>query len=167
MKRHCLLSPLTTKVHVTAGRWHRIFFFFFFLRNDTQFSAKLCLAVCIQRPVKCCLHVWKVFFTSSSNHGSLCQITQDQKLEKAVTKRKKREYMPQKGSGGYAVLLALYRHSQVMWSPSRRVSLFDSAKSERRVSVQTAGSKGFMFKIELQAQAQHLCHKSFTVVSSR
>uniref|UniRef100_A0A3Q2Z2B7 Crossover junction endonuclease MUS81 n=1 Tax=Hippocampus comes TaxID=109280 RepID=A0A3Q2Z2B7_HIPCM len=63
----------------------------------------------------------------------------DQKLERAVTKRKKREYMPQKGSGGYAVLLALYRHSQ------------------------TAGSKGFMFKMELQAQAQHLCHKSFTV----
>ncbi|XP_051920219.1 crossover junction endonuclease MUS81 isoform X2 [Hippocampus zosterae] len=63
----------------------------------------------------------------------------DRKLERAVTKRKKREYMPQKGSGGYAVLLALYRDSQ------------------------TAGSKGFMFKIELQAQAQHLCHKSFTV----
>ncbi|KAM9834439.1 crossover junction endonuclease MUS81 [Syngnathus typhle] len=63
----------------------------------------------------------------------------DQKRERGATKRKKREYAPQKGSGGYAVLLTLYRHSQA------------------------AGSKGFMFKMELQTQAQHLCQKSFTV----
>ncbi|XP_077401353.1 structure-specific endonuclease subunit MUS81 isoform X2 [Vanacampus margaritifer] len=62
-----------------------------------------------------------------------------EKKAKGVTKRKKKEYAPQKGSGGYAVLLTLYRHSQ------------------------KAGSKGFMFKMELQAQAQHLCDKSFTV----
>ncbi|XP_061524738.1 crossover junction endonuclease MUS81 isoform X2 [Phycodurus eques] len=64
---------------------------------------------------------------------------QDQKRGRGVAKKRKREYAPQKGSGGYAVLLALYRHSQ------------------------TAGSKGFMFKMELQARAQHLCQKSFTV----
>ncbi|XP_077356145.1 structure-specific endonuclease subunit MUS81 [Festucalex cinctus] len=63
----------------------------------------------------------------------------EQKKGKGMTKRKKKEYAPQKGSGGYAVLLTLYRHSQ------------------------NAGSKGFMFKMELQAQAQHLCDKSFTV----
>ncbi|KAM9717342.1 crossover junction endonuclease MUS81 isoform 1-T1 [Menidia menidia] len=54
-------------------------------------------------------------------------------------KRKKREYVPQKRSGGYAVLLTLYRHTQ------------------------TPGSKGFMFKLELQTEAQPLCDKSFTV----
>ncbi|XP_013876683.1 crossover junction endonuclease MUS81 isoform X1 [Austrofundulus limnaeus] len=54
-------------------------------------------------------------------------------------KRKKRDYVPQKRSGGYAVLLALYRHSQI------------------------PGNKGFMFKMELQAEAQSLCNKSFTV----
>ncbi|XP_054609612.1 crossover junction endonuclease MUS81 [Dunckerocampus dactyliophorus] len=54
-------------------------------------------------------------------------------------KKKKKEYVPQKGSGGYAVMLTLYRQSQM------------------------PGSKGFMFKMELQAQAQHLCDKSFTV----
>ncbi|XP_061921538.1 crossover junction endonuclease MUS81 [Entelurus aequoreus] len=54
-------------------------------------------------------------------------------------KKKKREYVPQKGSGGYAVLLTLYRQSQML------------------------GSKGFMFKMELQAEAQHLCNKSFAV----
>ncbi|XP_061619967.1 crossover junction endonuclease MUS81 isoform X4 [Phyllopteryx taeniolatus] len=64
---------------------------------------------------------------------------QDQKRGRGVAKKRKREYAPQKGSGGYAVLLALYRHSQA------------------------AGSKGFMFKMELQDQAQHLCQKSFTV----
>ncbi|XP_036452480.1 crossover junction endonuclease MUS81 isoform X2 [Colossoma macropomum] len=53
--------------------------------------------------------------------------------------KKKREYVPQKRSGGYAVLLTLYRHSQV------------------------PGSKGFMFKNELQTEAQYLCDKSFTV----
>nr|XP_020479944.1 crossover junction endonuclease MUS81 isoform X2 [Monopterus albus] len=53
--------------------------------------------------------------------------------------RKKREYMPQRRSGGYAVLLTLYRQSQI------------------------PGSKGYMFKLELQAEAQLLCDKSFTV----
>ncbi|XP_034159889.2 crossover junction endonuclease MUS81 [Pangasianodon hypophthalmus] len=53
--------------------------------------------------------------------------------------KKKREYVPQKRSGAYAVLLTLYRHSQI---PS---------------------SKGFMFKNELQTEAQSLCDKSFTV----
>lgn len=55
--------------------------------------------------------------------------------------RKKRTYVPQKRSGGYAVLLALFRESQ------------------------NPGSKGFMFKMELQAEAQQFCDKSFTVVS--
>ncbi|XP_068163974.1 crossover junction endonuclease MUS81 [Antennarius striatus] len=54
-------------------------------------------------------------------------------------KRKKREYVPQKRSGGHAVLLTLYRQSQI------------------------PGSKGYMFKMELQTEAQHLCDKSFTV----
>ncbi|XP_044038846.1 crossover junction endonuclease MUS81 [Siniperca chuatsi] len=53
-------------------------------------------------------------------------------------RKKKREYMPQKRSGGYAVLLTLYRQSQI------------------------PGSKDYMFKMELQAEAQHLCDKSFT-----
>ncbi|XP_060887407.1 crossover junction endonuclease MUS81 [Labrus mixtus] len=53
-------------------------------------------------------------------------------------KKKKREYVPQKRSGGYAVLLALYRQSQI------------------------SGSKGFMFKMELQSEAQPFCDKSFT-----
>uniref|UniRef100_A0AAX7VGW5 Crossover junction endonuclease MUS81 n=1 Tax=Astatotilapia calliptera TaxID=8154 RepID=A0AAX7VGW5_ASTCA len=53
--------------------------------------------------------------------------------------KKKREYVPQKRSGGYAVLLTLYKETQV------------------------PGSKGYMFKMELQAEAQHLCDKSFTV----
>lgn len=56
-------------------------------------------------------------------------------------RKKKREYVPQKRSGGYAVLLALFRESK------------------------NPGSKGFMFKMELQAEAQHFCDKSFTVVS--
>lgn len=56
-------------------------------------------------------------------------------------RKKRREYVPQKRSGGYAVLLALYRESQI------------------------SGSKGFMFKMELQAEAQQYCDKSFTVVS--
>ncbi|XP_051755525.1 crossover junction endonuclease MUS81 isoform X2 [Ctenopharyngodon idella] len=53
--------------------------------------------------------------------------------------KKKREYVPQKRSGGYAVLLTLYRHTQM------------------------PGSKGFMFRNELQTEAQPLCDKSFTV----
>uniref|UniRef100_A0A667Z2D9 Crossover junction endonuclease MUS81 n=1 Tax=Myripristis murdjan TaxID=586833 RepID=A0A667Z2D9_9TELE len=61
------------------------------------------------------------------------------KVRGEAGKRKKREYVPQKRSGGYAVLLALYRQAQI------------------------PGSKGYMFKLELQAEAQHLCDKSFTV----
>uniref|UniRef100_A0A673HC70 Crossover junction endonuclease MUS81 n=1 Tax=Sinocyclocheilus rhinocerous TaxID=307959 RepID=A0A673HC70_9TELE len=53
--------------------------------------------------------------------------------------KKKRECVPQKRSGGYAVLLTLYRHTQM------------------------PGSKGFMFRNELQTEAQPLCEKSFTV----
>ncbi|XP_076828762.1 structure-specific endonuclease subunit MUS81 [Brachyhypopomus gauderio] len=53
--------------------------------------------------------------------------------------RKKREYVPQKRSGAYAVLLTLYRHAQL------------------------PDSKGFMFKNELQNEAQSLCDKSFSV----
>lgn len=53
--------------------------------------------------------------------------------------KKKREYVPQKRSGGYAVLLTLYRHTRM------------------------PGSKGFMFRNELQTEAQPLCDKSFTV----
>ncbi|KAM8747763.1 crossover junction endonuclease MUS81 [Acanthopagrus schlegelii] len=53
--------------------------------------------------------------------------------------KRKREYVPQKRSGGYAVLLALYRESQI------------------------PGGKGYMFKMELQTEAQPLCDKSFTV----
>ncbi|XP_076027742.1 structure-specific endonuclease subunit MUS81 [Genypterus blacodes] len=54
-------------------------------------------------------------------------------------RKKKREYVPQKRSGGYAVLLTLYRQSQI------------------------PDSKGYMFKLELQAEAQTLCDKSFTM----
>ncbi|XP_063757299.1 crossover junction endonuclease MUS81 isoform X2 [Eleginops maclovinus] len=63
----------------------------------------------------------------------------DQGKNKGGGRRKKREYIPQKRSGGYAVLLTLYRESQI------------------------PGSKGYMFKMELQAEAQQLCDKSFTV----
>uniref|UniRef100_A0A3Q1AT87 Crossover junction endonuclease MUS81 n=1 Tax=Amphiprion ocellaris TaxID=80972 RepID=A0A3Q1AT87_AMPOC len=58
---------------------------------------------------------------------------------KKKKKKKKREYVPQRRSGGYAVLLTLYRQSQI------------------------PGSKGFMFKLELQTEAQPLCDKSFAV----
>ncbi|XP_007578873.1 crossover junction endonuclease MUS81 isoform X2 [Poecilia formosa] len=54
-------------------------------------------------------------------------------------KKKKREYIPQQRSGGYAVLLTLYRQQQI------------------------PGSKGYMFKMELQSEAQPLCDKSFSV----
>lgn len=63
------------------------------------------------------------------------------KNERGGRKKKKKGYVPQKRSGGYAVLLALFRESQ------------------------NPGSKGFMFKMELQAEAQQFCDKSFTVVS--
>ncbi|XP_005813911.1 crossover junction endonuclease MUS81 [Xiphophorus maculatus] len=54
-------------------------------------------------------------------------------------KKKKRAYVPLQRSGGYAVLLALYRQQQI------------------------PGSKGYMFKMELQSEAQPLCDKSFSV----
>uniref|UniRef100_A0A671KJI4 Crossover junction endonuclease MUS81 n=1 Tax=Sinocyclocheilus anshuiensis TaxID=1608454 RepID=A0A671KJI4_9TELE len=60
-------------------------------------------------------------------------------VRKEKGSKKKREYVPQKRSGGYAVLLTLYRHTQM------------------------PGSKGFMFRNELQTEAQPLCEKSFTV----
>ncbi|XP_028994827.1 crossover junction endonuclease MUS81 [Betta splendens] len=54
-------------------------------------------------------------------------------------RKKNREYVPQQRSGGYAVLLTLFRESQI------------------------PGGKGYMFKMELQSEAQLLCDKSFTV----
>ncbi|XP_075425955.1 structure-specific endonuclease subunit MUS81 isoform X2 [Ascaphus truei] len=53
--------------------------------------------------------------------------------------KKQREYVPQKQSGGYAVLLTLYRNTK---SPSAR---------------------GYMSKAELQREAQPLCDKTFTL----
>uniref|UniRef100_A0A8C9RDE7 Crossover junction endonuclease MUS81 n=1 Tax=Scleropages formosus TaxID=113540 RepID=A0A8C9RDE7_SCLFO len=64
---------------------------------------------------------------------------QQRDRRKQIGGRKGRQYVPQKRSGGYAVLLTLYRHCQV------------------------PGNKGFMFKTELQREAQHLCDTSFTV----
>uniref|UniRef100_A0A8C5H4S2 Crossover junction endonuclease MUS81 n=1 Tax=Gouania willdenowi TaxID=441366 RepID=A0A8C5H4S2_GOUWI len=55
------------------------------------------------------------------------------------TMKKKKEYVPQRGSGGYAVLLALHRKSQVQ------------------------DGNAFMFKMELQTAAQPFCDKSFSV----
>ncbi|XP_034020137.1 crossover junction endonuclease MUS81 [Thalassophryne amazonica] len=55
------------------------------------------------------------------------------------TRRRKKDYVPQKRSGCYAVLLSLYRESQL------------------------ADGKGYMLKYELQTEAQHLCDKSLTV----
>ncbi|KAA0723047.1 Crossover junction endonuclease MUS81 [Triplophysa tibetana] len=60
-------------------------------------------------------------------------------VQKKNKTKKKREYVPLKRSGGYAALLTLYRHAQM------------------------PGSKGFMFRNELQTEAQPLCDKSFTV----
>uniref|UniRef100_A0A4W6C841 Crossover junction endonuclease MUS81 n=1 Tax=Lates calcarifer TaxID=8187 RepID=A0A4W6C841_LATCA len=71
----------------------------------------------------------------------LTQIMEKIKLfeSKCLRRKKKREYVPQKRSGGYAVLLTLYRQSQI------------------------PGSKGYMFKMELQTEAQLLSEKSFSV----
>ncbi|KAK7176951.1 hypothetical protein R3I93_001021 [Phoxinus phoxinus] len=74
----------------------------------------------------------------SGNLGEHMKRTQTEGRKEKGT-RKKREYVPQKRSGGYAVLLTLYRHTQI------------------------PGSKGFMFRNELQTEAQPLCDKSFTV----
>uniref|UniRef100_A0A8C1MAK6 Crossover junction endonuclease MUS81 n=1 Tax=Cyprinus carpio TaxID=7962 RepID=A0A8C1MAK6_CYPCA len=76
-------------------------------------------------------------------HGEGPQFSMEEPRKEEVRKekgtKKKREYVPQKRSGGYAVLLTLYRHAQM------------------------PGSKGFMFRNELQTEAQPLCEKSFTV----
>lgn len=53
--------------------------------------------------------------------------------------KKQREYVPQKRSGGYAVLLTLYKESK------------------------NPNSKGYMTKTELQREAQPRCDKSFTL----
>uniref|UniRef100_A0A671KJH3 Crossover junction endonuclease MUS81 n=1 Tax=Sinocyclocheilus anshuiensis TaxID=1608454 RepID=A0A671KJH3_9TELE len=74
---------------------------------------------------------------ATSCHRSNMQTQKEVRKEKGS--KKKREYVPQKRSGGYAVLLTLYRHTQM------------------------PGSKGFMFRNELQTEAQPLCEKSFTV----
>lgn len=74
----------------------------------------------------------------SGNFSEHTKLTQKE-VRKDKGAKKKREYVPQKRSGGYAVLLTLYRH------------------------IQMPGSKGFMFRNELQTEAQPLCEKSFTV----
>nr|XP_014345201.1 PREDICTED: crossover junction endonuclease MUS81 [Latimeria chalumnae] len=61
------------------------------------------------------------------------------KKKKEQGSKKPREYVPQKRSGGYAVLLTLYRDTK---NPNGR---------------------GFMTKSELQREAQALCEKSFTL----
>lgn len=53
--------------------------------------------------------------------------------------KKQREYVPQKRSGGYAVLLTLYKENK------------------------NPNSKGYMTKTELQREAQPRCDKSFTL----
>ncbi|KAI3376160.1 hypothetical protein L3Q82_016685, partial [Scortum barcoo] len=53
-------------------------------------------------------------------------------------RKKKRSTCPRRGLAVTPILLTLYRQSQI------------------------PGSKGYMFKMELQAEAQHLCDKSFT-----
>ncbi|XP_040266233.1 crossover junction endonuclease MUS81 [Bufo bufo] len=59
--------------------------------------------------------------------------------KKKTAGKKQREYVPQKRSGGYAVLLTLYKESK------------------------NSNSKGYMNKKELQREAQPLCDKSFTL----
>ncbi|KAM8881187.1 crossover junction endonuclease MUS81 isoform 1-T2 [Synchiropus picturatus] len=73
------------------------------------------------------------------NDAPVSDSTAAEKKGEGGGRKKKREYVPQKRSGGYAVLLTLYREAQI------------------------PGSKGFMFKMELQTEAQKLCDKSFTV----
>ncbi|XP_064787103.1 crossover junction endonuclease MUS81 isoform X2 [Oncorhynchus masou masou] len=75
----------------------------------------------------------------SRRSNNLAQPTKQPSRKEREGGRRKREYVPQKRSGGYAVLLTLYRESQV------------------------PGGKGFMFKLELQSEAQHLSDKSFSV----
>ncbi|XP_056383495.1 crossover junction endonuclease MUS81 [Hyla sarda] len=59
--------------------------------------------------------------------------------KKKTDGKKQREYVPQKRSGGYAVLITLYKESK------------------------NPNSKGYMTKSELQREAQPLCDKSFTL----
>ncbi|KAM4617128.1 crossover junction endonuclease MUS81 isoform 1-T4 [Discoglossus pictus] len=63
--------------------------------------------------------------------------------KKKTEGKKPREYVPQKRSGGYAVLLTLYKESK---NPNGR---------------------GYMTKVELQRDAQALCDKSFTLTDSK
>uniref|UniRef100_A0A3P9PNL0 Crossover junction endonuclease MUS81 n=1 Tax=Poecilia reticulata TaxID=8081 RepID=A0A3P9PNL0_POERE len=82
--------------------------------------------------------------TYNNNSSSSNSLAPSRKVIKTTflyfeTKKKKREYVPQQRSGGYAVLLTLYRQQQI------------------------PGSKGYMFKMELQSEAQPLCDKSFSV----
>ncbi|XP_041926916.1 crossover junction endonuclease MUS81 [Alosa sapidissima] len=88
-----------------------------------------------QDPSKAFLNTQEPSATSGGPHKRTKKVD----AGKAKGGRKKRGYVPQKRSGGYAVLLTLYRHTQV------------------------PGNKGFMFKNELQTEAQPLCDKSFTV----
>ncbi|XP_052009399.1 crossover junction endonuclease MUS81 [Xyrauchen texanus] len=74
----------------------------------------------------------------SGNGGKHMKQTQKD-VRKEKGNKKKREYVPQKRSGGYAILVTLYRYAQM------------------------PGSKGFMFRNELQTEAQPMCDKSFTV----
>ncbi|KAM5138338.1 crossover junction endonuclease MUS81 isoform 2-T4 [Mantella aurantiaca] len=60
--------------------------------------------------------------------------------KKKTDGKKQREYVPQKRSGGFAVLLTLYKNSK------------------------NPNSKGYMTKVELQREAQSLCDKSFTLI---
>lgn len=80
--------------------------------------------------------------------------------------RKKRDYVPQKRSGGYAVLLSLYIESQVGELKCFHMWHFGiSSDPTFSLCLQIPGAKGYMFKIELQTEAQQFCDKSFTVVS--
>lgn len=47
------------------------------------------------------------------NEWLVLQKQTQKEVRKEKGAKKKREYVPQKRSGGYAVLLTLYRHSQV------------------------------------------------------
>uniref|UniRef100_A0A4W4H1H1 Crossover junction endonuclease MUS81 n=1 Tax=Electrophorus electricus TaxID=8005 RepID=A0A4W4H1H1_ELEEL len=87
--------------------------------------------------------ICKILDERLQNHyrenGKLTRYGSEGIIRKEGGVKKKREYVPQKRSGAYAVLLTLYRNSQL------------------------PGSKGFMFKNELQNEAQSICDKSFTV----
>ncbi|XP_043953443.1 LOW QUALITY PROTEIN: crossover junction endonuclease MUS81 [Gambusia affinis] len=83
--------------------------------------------------------------SSSNNSNTLApsrkrnDAGKDRGGDAGTKKKKKRDYVPLQRSGGYAVLLTLYRQQQI------------------------PGSKGYMFKMELQSEAQPLCDKSFSV----